>query len=352
MSKSKPKTTAVAQTLEKKVAEKTASTLVEEAKKRLADLQAGKKKIKPLQSSNDLLIQGYLAQKSYLDSVARWYGSKAWWQKLALGAGILGSAALIGLVVQVALSLTITALCLCALTHLILSNHYQVEQAKIKHFGEDISDLEKDLKEELENLSAIEDKLNQVLVCLSEKEVLLAENTKQFESTITLLQSQVSALNKSANQLSENKTQLEACHGQLKQQFDFVEKELLEAQQELKTKVSQLGALHQEVNTLKEQLSVQKDEFGEISRVYQQRIESLEKVTTLFDEKIAQITGTNDESPEGLLAEHQEFAKEGEEILEDFEKFLAESEKLSEAANRHVRQPRLVASDNTLRSGI
>lgn len=184
------------------VAQKTAETLIANAKSQLNHLFEQKNQFVEMKSSLDGLMQRYNLNNSYLNQAAFWYGNKGWFNKLGTGALFVGASALFGAVIQLSALFTVLALTLHYAVTFVLQNHYETTASQQLMLAEDINKIEERVSVSISAFNKAQVELKQTLKLLSQHNIDMAEN-------VSSLLTQITTLNEQNNQFKEAVAKLE-----------------------------------------------------------------------------------------------------------------------------------------------
>lgn len=185
------------------VAQKTAETLITNAKSQLNHLFEQKNQFIEMKSSLDGLIQRYNLNNSYLNQAAFWYGNKSWFNKFGTGALFVAASALIGAVIQLSALFTVLALTLHYAVTFILKNHYEATASQQLMLAEDINKIEARVNVSINAFNKAQIELKQTLKLLSQHNIDMAENAAALETQITTLNEQNSQFKDAIAQLEQ-----------------------------------------------------------------------------------------------------------------------------------------------------
>lgn len=326
------------------VAIKKSDELVDKARTHMNQLFRQRKNIQKMSSSLHVFMGHSFAEKSFFDRASTWYSEQSWWQSLRLVISIVGVVALIGAAFNVATFIGITALAItiCTTTHVLLKQHHTITTTRMQQLAADITLMEQELNEEVQQLCEVEDQLRQVLLELSQEHLRLAQDNAAFEKTIATLNLQITEFTTIIATLTKTKDKLENSQQSLQKQLSITATELALAQRELKLKIQHITNLNTQLSSLTLQLETGAKDLDSIHRHYQERLIALSELETLFSQQLAILTAalaqyTIEEPFDSLLASAEENIRQSALEREEGERLLAEVDSILEY-RQHTRE--------------
>lgn len=293
------------------------------AQAQLNQILGQEKKIEKFQSNLDLVLKRYQLTESYLSYAAGWYGRQALWSKLGIGVLIVGSAALLGMIVNMVAIVTIVSATIYVTAAFLLVNHHNASQEKDRHLGEGVADMEKDLRETTLSLRELEDKLNAVFISLCTQNTALADETGTLHEQTASLALEISNYKRVVTTLEETNRNLLLDQKILEDVMTSLKKELKLAETSLLEKTGIISELSIQLEQTNAGLQASKTALAEIEEGYQLHLSSLSALVTSLSE---QLTLLNTQMARNAQIKKQLESNFSKEVYEKAEQLLARAD--------------------------
>lgn len=270
----------VIENLTDKVVNKTAESLAKKLENKVKSLIEDNKKISELHSNIDILLKRYYIDKSVFDKLAIWYGEKAYWKKALLLFTSVASAVFIGSLmgIAIAFSLMLSTITILLISAFMLHNHHNAYIARNSRLHEDTEKIEQRLKDEVEKLSLLENKLQDIFIKLNKALLNLLEENDNITKANQELLEQINTLEAQVSQLADEKSELISETSLLKSSVTSLEKQVSTYKITLQKRMKQLDELILSLDTSVMEVNKAGTSLAKNATSYERILQSLDNI--------------------------------------------------------------------------